>query len=54
MLLWKILWRKVRFSLVGEIFFMSLTLKLPLKRGPRHPLALKLIEDDPEVVFVNV
>jgi len=36
-----------------NIFYEFLTLKLPLKRGPRHLLAPKLIEDAPEVVFVN-
>ena len=36
-----------------NIFCGFLTLNLPLKRGPRGPLSLKLTEDAPEVVFVN-
>ena len=30
-----------------------MTLKRPFKRGPRHPLPLKLTEGTPEVVPVN-
>ena len=30
-----------------------MTLKRPFRRGPRHPLSLKRIEDAPEVVIVN-
>ena len=36
-----------------NIFYGFLTLKLPLKRGPRQSLSLKLREDAPEVVFIN-
>ena len=34
-------------------FHRFLSLKLPLKRSPRHPLALKLTQDALEVVCVN-
>ena len=30
-----------------------MTLKRPFKKGPRHPLPLKLTEDTPEVVSGN-
>ena len=35
------------------IFYRFLTLNLPLKKGPRHSLALKLTEDALEDVFVE-
>ena len=41
------------FSLGYVLFSSVLTLKLPLKRGPRYPLSPKIAENAPEVVFVN-